>query len=149
MSVIAQTVSVQRRRLAAGLACVATALTVVVAAAPEARAWPAEATRELAVREGPGQDYPHIQVIPAGTVVDIRHCNVDRTWCKVDAGGTIGFLRGAYLERIGDVYQGPRVETYTSYRSRVYVVPARPYYRDREYYGEGRGHHHHHHHRRY
>lgn len=42
-----------------------------MAAAP-AHAWPAEATRELAVREGPGMEYPHITVIQPGTVVDIR-----------------------------------------------------------------------------
>ena len=101
-----------------------------------AHAWPAEATRELAVREGPGQEYPHIEVIPAGTVVDIRHCNVDRSWCKVDTNGAIGYLRGTYLQRIGDVYRGPRVEYYTEYRSRVYIAPPpRPYYR--EYGGPG------------
>jgi uncharacterized protein YraI len=115
----------------------AAALSLAVAAAPVAHAWPAEATRELAVREGPGQEYPHIQVVPAGTVVDIRHCNVDRTWCKVDADGTVGYLRGQYLERIGDTYLGPRVDYYTTYRSRVWVgPPPRPYYRD---YGGGHG----------
>ena len=112
----------------------AMALCATLAAAPQALAWPAEATRELAVREGPGQEYPHIQVIPAGTVVNIHHCNVDRSWCKVDAEGIVGFLRGTYLQRIGDVYLGPRVEFYTTYRSGVWIgPPPRPYYR--EYYG--------------
>ena len=114
------------------------AVTVVTlaVAAPQAHAWPAEATRELAVREGPGMEYPHIEVVPPGTVVDVRHCNVDRTWCKVDAGGTVGFLRGVYLQRIGDVYMGPRVELYSSYRSRtIYGPPPRPYSR----YYEGPG----------
>ena len=112
----------------------ATALWMTAAATP-ALAWPAEATRELAVREGPGMEYPHIAVIPPGTVVDIRHCNVDRTWCKVEAEGTVGFLRGAYLQRLGDVYLGPRVELYAGYRGPgVYIgPPPRPYYRD--YYG--------------
>ena len=123
----------------AAAAIAATALWATFAALPQAHAWPAEATRELAVREGPGQEYPHIQIIPAGTVVDIRHCNVDRTWCKVDAEGAVGYLRGTHLQRIGDVYLGPRVETYTTYRSRVYIAPARPYYREREYYGGGPG----------
>lgn len=118
----------------------ATALGLVAAVTP-ALAWPAEATRELAVREGPGQEFPHIEVIPAGTVVDIRHCDVDRLWCRVDTNGTIGYLRGAYLQRIGDVYTGPRVETYTTYRSRVWVgPPPRPYYR--EYGGRDYGHQH-------
>ena len=106
------------------------ATLALAAAAPQAMAWPAEATRELAVREGPGQQYPHIEVIPAGTIVDIRHCNVDRTWCKVDTNGTVGYLRGAYLERVGDIYYGPRVELYPTYRSRFWVAPHRPYYRD-------------------
>jgi uncharacterized protein YraI len=106
----------------------------LIASAPQALAWPAEATRELAVREGPGQQYPHIEVIPPGTVVDIRHCNVDRTWCKVDTNGAIGYLRGTYLQRIGDVYYGPRLDLYPAYRTRVYVAPVRPYYRD---YGPG------------
>ena len=105
-----------------------TGLTAVVAVAPDALAWPAEATRELAVREGPGQEYPHIEVVPPGTVVDVQHCNVDRTWCKVAAGGTVGYLRGMYLQRIGDVYLGPRVDYYSG--PRVYVVPGRPYYHD-------------------
>ena len=96
------------RKSAAALFGVAT--VALFAAASPAMAWPAEATRELAVREGPGQEYPHIEVIPPGTVVDIRHCNVDRTWCKVDTNGSIGYLRGTYLQRIGDVYHGPRVE---------------------------------------
>ena len=111
----------------------AAALLGTVWAAPPAQAWPAEATRELAVREGPGQEYPHIEVIPQGTVVDIRHCSVDRSWCKVDTHGTIGYVRGTYLERIGDTYLGPRVELYTSYRSRVYIAPSRPRYYDRDY----------------
>lgn len=114
------------------------ATMAVFATAPQALAWPAEATRELAVREGPGQHYPHIEVIPPGTVVDIRHCNVDRTWCKVDTNGTVGYLRGTYLQRIGDIYHGPRLDFYPAYRPRVYIAPARPYYRD---YG-GPYHHH-------
>lgn len=109
---------------------VTAAALAMVALSSSARAWPAEATRELAVREGPGQHYPHIEVIPAGTVVDIRHCNVERTWCKVDVDGTVGYLRSAYLERLGDVYLGPRVEFYTTYRPRrVYGPPPRPHVR--------------------
>lgn len=118
-----------------------TATLALFAAASPAVAWPAEATRELAVREGPGQEYPHIEVIPPGTVVDIRHCNVDRTWCKVDTNGSIGYLRGTYLQRLGDVYHGPRVEYYPTYRSRVTIAPARPY--PRHYDGP------YHHHRRW
>jgi uncharacterized protein YraI len=110
---------------------------LALATASPALAWPAEATRELAVREGPGQQYPHIEVIPPGTVVDIRHCNVDRTWCKVDTNGSIGYLRGTYLQRIGDVFYGPRLDLYPGYRTRVYIAPARPYYRDQ---GPGYGH---------
>lgn len=123
-----------RAAIAAGLG----SAMMVLPAAPQALAWPAETTRELAVREGPGQEYPHIEVIAPGTVVDIRHCNVERTWCKVDANGTVGYLRGAYLERIGDVYYGPRVDLYPSYRSRVWVAPNRPYPR----YYDGPYHHH-------
>ena len=117
-----------------GAAVLGVATLALFAAASQALAWPAEATRELAVREGPGQQYPHIEVIAPGTVVDIRHCNVDRTWCKVDTNGTTGYLRGTYLQRIGDVYHGPRLELYPAYRTRVFIAPARPYYRD---YGPG------------
>ena len=116
-----------RRTIALG-ALAGASLVAVAAASPAALAWPAEATRELAVREGPGQEYPHIEVVPPGTVVDVHHCNVDRTWCKVDSGGSVGYLRGIYLQRVGDVYVGPRVELYTS--RRVYIAPSRPYYRD-------------------
>jgi hypothetical protein len=54
-------------------------LSCVFAAAPRADAWPAEVTRELAVRERPWQEYLDIEVSPAGTVFDIQHCDVDRT----------------------------------------------------------------------
>lgn len=126
------------RSLRAAAVAIAGACALWTAAAP-AHAWPAEATRELAVREGPGMEYPHITVIQPGTVVDIRHCSVERTWCKVDAEGVVGYLRGAYLQRLGDVYLGPRVDLYAGYRGPgvgVYIgPPPRPYYRD--YYYDG------------
>jgi uncharacterized protein YraI len=114
------------------------ALLACAAASAPAQAWPAETRSELAVREGPGMDFPHIEVVPAGVVVDVRHCS-GGGWCRIAArDGLLGYVRARNLERIGDVYLGPRVELYVGIGPRpVY----RPWYGPPIYYRHhGHGH---------
>jgi uncharacterized protein YraI len=97
-----------------------------------AHAWPAETTQELAMREGPGMQYPHMQVLPAGIVVRVLSCD-DRGWCEVAYGGQVGFLRRRNLARMHAVEYVPPPPPRPSVE--VYIGP-RPYYEGpRGYYG--------------
>jgi uncharacterized protein YraI len=97
-------------------------------------------TGNVNLRAGPDVGYPLIDVIPAGTEVDVQGCTEDWEWCDVIVYGNRGWVVGNYVE-----YE---------YRDRPVLLPAYGaqigipivtfvigtywdnYYRDRPFYRE-------------
>jgi uncharacterized protein YraI len=121
-----------RGQLRAALA--AMSLAGITGATP-ALAWPAETMQELAMRDGPGMNFGHVEVLPPGSFVHVNYCD-DRGWCEVSHSGVVGFLRRRNLARVRHVeYMPPPPPPRPGVE--IYVGP-RPYPRDRYYYGYGR-----------
>jgi hypothetical protein len=68
---------------------------MVVVSAEWAAAGPATVLDYLNLRLGPGYDYPVIEVVPAGWIVDASSCAGG--WCHVDVLGIAGFVDANYL----------------------------------------------------
>lgn len=54
-------------------------------------------TTDVNLRSGPGMDHSKIAVVADNSTVMLHGCLKDRSWCKVDAAGTTGWLAGEYL----------------------------------------------------
>lgn len=116
-----------------------TAAWLSAGGASVALAWPAEVTEEIAIREGPGMEYPFIVVVPDGTIVDVLRCYPRSEWCRIAYEDVDGFARRRFLDRVGDVYVGPRLDLYWDILPR-YRRPDHPRYVARPpYNGPGPG----------
>lgn len=97
-----------------------------------AAAYPATVTGNLNMRSGPGTGYRVLDVLPPGTVVDVRGCT--GSWCDI---GT-GWVSASYLARGG--YAPPAVVTTRPTVS--FYIGSDPYYWDDDgyywYYRSGR-----------
>jgi uncharacterized protein YraI len=58
----------------------------------------ATTTAELAVRSGPGGDYPLIGSLPSGTTIPVIGKNADGSWLQVTYEGNTGWISAAYTE---------------------------------------------------
>lgn len=76
------------------IAAVITALTALPQAAEAAQAYTAA---KIAVRAGPGPNYPTIGYLPRGSGVDIRGCSNGYRYCDVSARGFRGWVAGNLL----------------------------------------------------
>ncbi|WP_372425504.1 SH3 domain-containing protein [Salinarimonas chemoclinalis] len=70
-----------------------TAAAVLVSGA--AFAYPAEVSRDLNLRAGPGTNFQVIATMPGGVVVDVEGCR--GSWCRVDYRGRSGWASARYL----------------------------------------------------
>ena len=64
--------------------------------------WDAHATADVNMREGPGNRYRVIVVIPEGEPVYVHGC--PGTWCDVEWASYRGFVYGRYLSSSGSGY---------------------------------------------
>jgi uncharacterized protein YraI len=87
-------------------ACAAIA-TIITAAVPSI-AYPARVAGEdpgsaVNMRSGPGKDYRILDTTSVGDFVNVISDNKDvddKTWYKIEASGTVGWVRGDYIRRI-------------------------------------------------
>jgi uncharacterized protein YraI len=59
-----------------------------------AHAWSSKAKLNIVLRNGPGTNYGHLTVIPAGATVEVYRCG---GWCEVLYMGRKGFVYGKYV----------------------------------------------------
>ncbi|WP_052341562.1 SH3 domain-containing protein [Salinarimonas rosea] len=114
------------------------AATCLVAGA--AWAYPAEVSRDLNLRAGPGTNYQVIATMPGGVVVDVEGCR--GSWCRVDYRGRSGWASARYLGE-PSVRRGPRAPAPDyGYRERVRPAPGITFEfgfgADRDYYDDRR-----------
>lgn len=64
----------------------------------EARAVEAYTTRTTSLRTGPDLDFPRIERVGIGTLVDVFGCIEGYRWCDVDVEGERGWISGQSLE---------------------------------------------------
>ncbi len=73
--------------------------TLVAAGSPTlAEAAPALSTANVNMRSGPSTGYPAVQVVPAGSRVEIFGCMQSANWCDVAYRGYRGWVSGSYLQ---------------------------------------------------
>lgn len=80
-----------------------------------ATATPAYVAAEAELMAGPDQDYPQLDVLPAGISVDIQGCTDGWQWCDVIAGDERGWVPGDSLEMQYDQQWAPVPEYAPSY----------------------------------
>jgi uncharacterized protein YraI len=72
-------------------------LGAMIGGAAAAHAAPAYSTANVNMRAGPDTDFPRVDLIPEGTLVDIKGCLSDESWCDVVWGGSRGWVISEYL----------------------------------------------------
>lgn len=91
-------------------------------------AYPAEVSRDLNLRAGPGTNYEVLATMPGGAVVDVEGCR--GSWCRVDYRGREGWASARYLGE-QTARRGPPAHA-PAYGYRERVRPAPEYgYRER------------------
>lgn len=60
---------------------------------------PGVTTTGVNFREGPGTNYTSMEVLPAGTAIEIDGCD-DGVWCAVTVGDVTGFVSGNYITEV-------------------------------------------------
>ena len=70
-------------------------LAAVVVFLPAAQAAPGTVTTNVNVRSGPGTNYAVVDVVRAGTRVDVQRCQ--GSWCYVSKSGPDGWVSASYL----------------------------------------------------
>ncbi|MGP9821650.1 SH3 domain-containing protein [Salinarimonas sp. NSM] len=84
-------------------------------------AYPAEVSRDLNLRAGPGTNYQVLGTMPGGVVVDVEGCR--GSWCRVDYRGRSGWASARYLGE-PSVRRGPPAHAPAyGYRERVRPAP--------------------------
>jgi len=84
-------------------------------------AYPAEVSRDLNLRTGPGTNYQVIATMPGGAVVDVEGCRSG--WCRVEYRGREGWASARYLgERTARRAPPAHAPAY-GYRDRVRPAP--------------------------
>lgn len=73
----------------------ALAVAAVVVFLPAAQAAPGTVTTNVNVRSGPGTNYAVVDVVRAGTRVDVQRCQ--GSWCYVSKAGPDGWVSASYL----------------------------------------------------
>ncbi len=68
---------------------------------------------DLNLRSGPGTGYAVIEVMPAGSSVDVLSCTGG--WCRVAYAGETGYASRSYLGGATTAYVTPPVTTYATY----------------------------------
>lgn len=105
-------------------------------------AYPAEVSRDLNLRAGPGTNYQVLTTMPGGAVVEVEGCRSG--WCRLDYRGREGWASARYLGEPRAVRRGPPAHAPAyGYRERVRPAPGitfefgfgadRDYYRDRRW----------------
>lgn len=69
--------------------------TILGAAA--AHAAPGYSTANVNMRAGPDIDFPRVDLIPEGSLIEIKGCLNDESWCDVIWGGSRGWVISEYL----------------------------------------------------
>ena len=77
--------------------CLASASFAVPALAHAAEGY---VTSNVNLRAGPDTSYPLIDLIPAGTTVNVQGCTQGWEWCDVIAYGNRGWVVGNYVEYV-------------------------------------------------
>ena len=85
----------------------ALALAQILAVTP-ALAAPGVTTADVKIRSGPGTNYASIEVLAAGSEIDIGECDAGGAWCAVTAKGSRGFVSGRYLKQTDEPDGWPR-----------------------------------------
>lgn len=73
----------------------ALAVAAVVVFLPAAQAAPGTVTTNVNVRSGPGTNYAVVDVVRAGTQVDVQRCQ--GSWCYIAKAGPDGWVSASYL----------------------------------------------------
>ena len=73
----------------------ALAVAAVVVFLPAAQAAPGTVTTNVNVRSGPGTNYAVVDVVRAGTRVDVQRCQ--GSWCYIAKAGPDGWVSASYL----------------------------------------------------
>lgn len=76
---------------------VAVAAAAVVVFLPAAQAAPGTITTNVNVRSGPGTNYGVVDVVRAGTQVDVQQCQ--GSWCYIVKSGPDGWVSANYVSR--------------------------------------------------
>jgi uncharacterized protein YraI len=119
-------------------------LSVVLAIAGGSAAHAARgySTADVNMRTGPDTEFPVVVVIPEGTLVDVRGCLEDESWCDVIWGPNRGWVfseylgfadRGEYVP-LPDFGLGALRIPVVTFNTRIYwdrYYVRRPWYRDR------------------
>jgi SH3-like domain-containing protein len=84
-----------RKVLLQVLAAIALAAAAVVVFLPAAQAAPGTVTTNVNVRQGPGTNYAVVDVVRAGTRVDVQQCR--GSWCYIAKAGPDGWISASYL----------------------------------------------------
>ena len=81
---------------------------------------PATVNDNLNLRSGPGVDHHVLNVLPAGSSVDVLGCG--RSWCRVSSAEGTGYVSSRYLDMGAQAYaQAPPPPVYVP---PVYYEPA-------------------------
>lgn len=84
-------------------------------------AYPAQVSRDLNLRTGPGTNYEVIATMPGGAVVDVEGCR--DSWCRVDYRGRAGWASARYLGEASVRRSPPAHAPAYGYRDRVRPAP--------------------------
>jgi len=78
-----------------------TALFAATALVVSAQAYAAEGfiVADITLQSGPDDEYPPVDQLAAGTLVNIEGCLGGWTWCDVDVGDLRGWVPGTYIEQ--------------------------------------------------
>jgi len=84
---------------------------LLLLSAGAAAASPATVNDNLNLRSGPGVDHHVLNVLPAGSSVDVLGCG--RYWCRVSSAGGTGYVSSRYLDMGAQAYaQAPPPPVY-------------------------------------
>jgi len=106
------------------LAIATIGLGIGVAATTIADAYPAQTTRSVNVRAGPGTGFGKIGVLYAYTPIDVRYCQPN--WCSVSFGWGSGRIFARYIA--GAYFEEPIYRPYRPYRPRNFFWFGNPPY---------------------